>query len=266
MSLIGNKLQELNIHQERALICFLMAGFPNREGCLDCIKAVEQGGADIIELGVPYSDPLADGETIERLHHYGVGKGWNLPNSLKFTEEINNICTVPLILFSYYNPLFKMGLDQVENTCRARRIGSLVIPDLPLDQLIQLKTKGLGMDIIPMVAPSSNTERLQMVNRIDASFVYCVSVKGTTGVRRLPLEKTTAYLQRVREEVHLPLALGFGISGPEIIDCFYDVAEAFVVGSLLAKIIEDNKSDPTFMYRELEKTVKALKKATRGEV
>ena len=145
----------LNCRQDHklALIAFIMALLPDEDLCLDCIKALEQGGCDILELGVPFTDPLADGEIIERFHHRGTKQGLNLKRGLEFAHRVKNSCNMSLILFTYYNPLYRMGLEKFTQEARAAGIEGLIVPDLPLDEMHVLN--GYGMEPIPMLAPSS---------------------------------------------------------------------------------------------------------------
>lgn len=260
MSAISSRL-ELKDKNEKALIGFMMAGLPDPKTSLDCIKAIEQGGCDILELGVPFSDPVADGEIIEEMHHRGVEMGLNLNRIMDFTYKVRESVKMPLILFCYYNPIYQMGIDRFMNEASNIGISGVIIPDLPLDELYALE--GYDVEPVPMVAPSSSDSRLAMAGALGASFVYCVSVRGVTGIRSLPLQEIKAYLMRVRSFVKCPLALGFGISEPQQITAFRDEADAFVVGSLLARIIKDHESQPHAIAARLEQEMSRLKSACR---
>jgi len=260
MSRIREVLKKSKDKNNKALITFLMAGLPDKALCLDCIKAVEEGGCDILELGVPFTDPLADGEVIERFHHRGIENGLNLRKSLDFADSVKRISNLPLILFSYYNPIYKMGLDNFAEECRSAGIDGLIIPDMPLDEITVMDN--YDIETIPMLAPSSTDERLQMAAELDPAFIYCVSVRGVTGVRgSLPEQEIRSYLQRVSEITRAPLAMGFGISSAEQIKTFHDYADAFVVGSFLAQIIEQNESRPDMLPLILEENIRRLKAA-----
>ncbi len=195
-----------------ALIAFIMAALPEEELCLDCLKALDQGGCDVVELGIPFTDPLADGEVIERFHHQGIARGLNLRKGLDFAHRVSAVCSFPLVLFCYYNPIYKMGWDKFVQEAGAAGVQGLIVPDVPLDEMGLLR--GSAIEAIPMVAPSSTDERLKKAGLYDPSFIYCVSVRGVTGVRELPEEEIKDYLRHVRGFSDAPLALGFGISGP----------------------------------------------------
>ncbi|MDD2510089.1 MAG: tryptophan synthase subunit alpha [Syntrophomonas sp.] len=261
---IRNRLAHLREKEEMALIAFIMAAVPDEDLCLDCIRALEQGGCDLLELGVPFTDPLADGEVIERFHHRGVKLGLNLKRGLDFAARVRAACQLPLILFSYYNPILQMGLDSFARDCREAGVNGVIVPDLPLDELGRLA--GQGLELIPMLAPSSTLPRVQMAADLDPAFIYCVSVRGVTGVRSLPELEIKDYLQKVRAVTTAPLVLGFGISQPEQVRAFQGLADGVVIGSALAQIIEEYESRPALLPGMLEKRCQALKLLSYWEV
>lgn len=262
MSRIRELMLRYKQEHKPALIAFIMALLPDEELCLDCIKALEQGGCDLLELGVPFTDPLADGEVIERFHHRGIKQGLNLKRGLEFAHRVSQACNLPLILFSYYNPLYRMGLDRFMQEARAAGIEGLIVPDLPLDEMPVLQ--GYHLDAIPMLAPSSSEDRIQLAAEQQAAFIYCVSVRGVTGMRELPEQEIKEYLQRIRIFTPTPLALGFGISSGQQIEAFRDYADAVVVGSYLARIIEEYESRPRLLPGQMERAIKELTRSREG--
>lgn len=259
MGSLRDNLKSLQSSGQTAVISFIMAALPEEKLCLDCIRALEQGGCDVLELGVPFTDPLADGEVIERFHHRGTQQGLNLARCLDFAGQVAKFSSMPLVLFCYYNPIFKMGWDKFVSEASAIGIQGLIVPDVPLDEMELLQ--GRSIEAIPMVAPSSTDERLQKAAAHDPSFIYCVSVRGVTGVRKLPEQEIKGYLQRVRAYTAAPLALGFGISGPEQVKAFKGAADGVVIGSHLARTIEEYASRPQLLPGELEKIMRGLKQA-----
>lgn len=255
-----SRIRELMLRHKQehkpALIAFIMALLPDEELCLDCIKALEQGGCDLLELGVPFTDPLADGEVIERFHHRGIKQGLNLKRGLEFASRVSQACHMPLILFSYYNPMYRMGLDKLGQEARAAGIEGIIVPDLPLDEMPVLQ--GCHLDAIPMLAPSSSEDRIQLAAEQQAAFIYCVSVRGVTGMRELPEQEIKNYLQRIKGFTPTPLALGFGISSRQQIETFRGYADAVVVGSYLARIIEEYEAQPRLLPGQMERAIKEL--------
>lgn len=259
MGSLRDNLKSLQAQGQMAVISFIMAALPDEELCLECIRALEQGGCDALELGVPFTDPLADGEVIERFHHRGTEQGLNLTKCLDFAGKVAQSCSMPLVLFCYYNPIYKMGWDRFVGEAGSVGIQGLIVPDVPLDEMELLQ--GKSIEAIPMVAPSSTDERLKKAAAHDPSFIYCVSVRGVTGVRELPEQEIQDYLQRVRSHTNAPLALGFGISGPEQVRRFKTYADGVVIGSHLARTIEEYSSRPELLPGELEKIMASLKQA-----
>lgn len=244
---------------EMGIVAFIMSLLPDEKICLDCIKALEQGGCDVLELGIPFSDPLADGEVIERFHHRGVEKGLNLEKGLEFAFKVKEAVRMPLIIFTYFNPVYQLGMENFKE--QAEKIGAeaVIVPDLPLEELSRLKNR--GMEVVPLIAPSTPQERIKKADSFNPPFIYCVSVRGTTGMQNLPEGEIKDYLARARNHASSPLALGFGISSPEQVNRFRGYADAVVVGSLLAFIIEEHKGQEGKLPRRLEETVRKLKRA-----
>lgn len=259
MNRITETFKELKTQNEKALIPFLMGGMPDERLSIECIITAEKAGADIIEIGVPYSDPLADGEVIEKVHHRGVKNGLNLPRILNLINRLRGFTDIPLVLFSYYNPIYRMGIKDFVKACRDNGIDSVIIPDLPLEELLFIQDTGLN--VIPLVAPSSSHKRLELLSQFNPPFVYCVSVTGTTGVRDLNTQAISTYLNRVKNYTQSPLALGFGISSPQQIKELHDYADGFIIGSYLVNLIEKHQDNPEEMLALLSQTIAQLKRA-----
>ncbi|WP_054695305.1 tryptophan synthase subunit alpha [Syntrophomonas palmitatica] len=216
-----------------------------------------------MELGVPFTDPLADGEIIERFHHRGVARGLNLQRGLEFAARAANITAMNLVLFCYFNPIYHMGLDVFGQQAREAGVQGLIVPDVPLDEMAVLRESRL--DVIPMVAPSSTPERMKKAGEYEPSFIYCVSVRGVTGVRVLPEQEIKDYLTKVKSCAQTPLALGFGISSPEQVRTFHGYADGIVTGSYLARLLEEYESKPQLLPGVMEKAMAELKKAAVKE-
>lgn len=260
MNQLSLKFQELKARGEKGLIGFIMAGQPDFETGVDCAVALEEAGCDVLEIGVPYADPLADGEIIERAHFRGIEQGMNMSRALEFTAAVRERCQVPLVVFSYFNPILKRGLPAFAKQAEAAGASAVIIPDLPLEERVGYETGEL--DIIPMVAPTADAERIALADSLARSFIYCVSIAGVTGLReRLP--DVTEYLGRVRADTTHPLALGFGISLPEQVVELKEHVDALVVGSILVKTIEEYAGEKGLLLRELHRLVSGLKQAAK---
>lgn len=242
---------------EKALIAYMMAVLPNQNQALEAMKTLEDAGCDILELGFPYSDPLADGEKIEAMHHQGVKQGIKLDDCLEFTRQLKTKVKMPIVIFTYFNLIYRRGPEKFCQELKEIGIEAMIVPDLPLDE--RQRIEQLGIELIPMIAPSSTEKRMAEIGKLDPSFIYCVSVRGTTGKRELPVNEINDYLAKIKEHTTAPLALGFGISKAEQIKSFKEEADAFVVGSHLAEIINQYSNEPAKMQKVLGEEFHKLK-------
>lgn len=260
MNRLNDRFKELQKKQEKGLIAFIMAGQPDFKTGVDCARALEDAGCDILEIGVPYSDPIADGEVIERAHFRGVEQGMNMTQGLEFMAAVREKCQMPLVLFSYSNPILHRGIFNFSQELQNAGGSAVIIPDVPLEERPRYQVNNL--DIIPMMAPNSSPQRIARADSAAKSFIYCVSVAGVTGVRKT-LPDLKQYLQRVRENTTRPLAVGFGISAPQQVTELKDNVDALVVGSVLVKTIEQYSGEKATMLKELQQIMSGLKAAAR---
>jgi len=218
-----------------------MAGYPDREGSLDALRSLVAGGADLIELGVPYSDPLADGPVIRdaadaarAANPGGFGLAETIDLAAEFLAEAGAEAP-PLALMTYLNPLMRMGLPKVADAMRTAGVSGVIIPDLPPDMAPMWLAASQGIDTVFLAAPTSTPERLAKVGEMSAGFVYCVSTTGVTGERsELPAELADL-VGRVKASTTLPVAVGFGVSTPEQARVVAAAADGVVVGSALVR-------------------------------
>ena len=243
MSCIEKKFAELQKRGEAALIPFVTAGDPNLATTLKILRALEKGGADCIELGIPFSDPTADGPTIQRSSERALKNGLSLPRILQLVRQFRRTSEVPIVLFGYFNPIFHYGL---ENFCRAAaRAGAdgILCVDLPPEESAELKrwTDAEGLDLIFLLSPTSGPDRVQLVAGKGRGFIYYVSVTGVTGARQALDDQLRSQVARVRRATSLPVGVGFGISTPKQAAWIASFADAAVVGSALVERIEKAK-------------------------
>jgi tryptophan synthase alpha chain len=243
MSCIEKKFAELQKRGEAALIPFVTAGDPNLATTLKILRALEKGGADCIELGIPFSDPTADGPTIQRSSERALKNGLSLPRILQLVRQFRRTSEVPIVLFGYFNPIFHYGL---ENFCRAAaRAGAdgILCVDLPPEESAELKrwTDAEGLDLIFLLSPTSGPDRVQLVAGKGRGFIYYVSVTGVTGARQALDDQLRSQVARVRRATSLPVGVGFGISTPKQAAWIAGFADAAVVGSALVERIEKAK-------------------------
>jgi tryptophan synthase alpha chain len=245
MSRIAAKFAELKKRKEAALIPFVTAGDPNLATTLEVLRALETGGADCIELGIPFSDPTADGPTIQRSSERALKNGVSLSQIFRLIGDFRQTSELPIILFGYFNPIFRYGVKKFcRDAGRAAADGILCV-DLPPEESAELKrwTDAEGLDLIYLLSPTSDPSRLRLVARQKGrGFVYYVSVTGVTGTRRSLDERLRSQVARVRRATSLPVAVGFGISTPKQAAWIAAFADAAVVGSALVEKIEKAKA------------------------
>lgn len=241
MSRIDRTFVELKKRDHTALIPFIMAGDPDLETTGALALKMAERGADIIELGVPFSDPLADGPIIQAASQRALKNGVNLEGIFDLTERLKGIST-PLVLMTYFNPIFRYGLKDFAKGCKEARIDGVIIPDLPPEEakpwIKEARTHEL--DTIFLVAPTSPAERIRKVCSYSRGFIYYVSVTGVTGTREKLPDELEFTVKQIKVHSKIPVAVGFGISTPEQAKEVSLFADGVIVGSAIVKIIEKN--------------------------
>jgi tryptophan synthase alpha chain len=241
MSRIAGTFDGLKASGETGLITFLSVGYPDLEATLGLVPALIAGGAHLVELGIPFSDPLADGATIQRASFHALERGVTTGHCLQTVEQLRaGGVSAPLILMGYYNPLLAYGPDAF---CRdAVRAGAdgLIVVDLPPEESEELRAAcgRNGLDLIYLLAPNSSEERIRLVAELASGFIYCVSLTGVTGARQELPPGLPEFLDRVRKHTLLPLAVGFGISKHKHVQAVARIAEAAVIGSAIIDLID----------------------------
>ncbi|MFF2090098.1 tryptophan synthase subunit alpha [Paenibacillus sp. NPDC058174] len=241
MNLIDQTFAKLKEEGKTALIPFLTTGDPDLETTIAIIQQLEQSGADLIELGVPYSDPLADGPVIQRASERALVNRISIRDCIDTAEKARQAgVKLPFILFTYFNPVLQFGLEAFMELVKAKGISGLIIPDLPIEEDEDVRTLAEAADIhlIPLVAPTSK-DRVVRISRKARGFVYCVSSLGVTGVRAEFHSGIDDFLTTVREATDLPIAVGFGISSREQVERFSKSCDGVVVGSAIVRKIEE---------------------------
>jgi tryptophan synthase alpha chain len=240
MGRIQKTFFELMQRGEAALIPFITAGDPDLDTTLAIMQALERGGADCIELGIPFSDPTADGPTIQRSSERALKKPVSLPAIFRLVREFRRKSELPVILFGYFNPFFRFGLENFARRAAEAGADGVLCVDLPPEESEELKrwTDAAGLDLIFLLSPTSGPERVRLVAQKSRGFIYYVSVTGVTGARRSFDDDLRAQIARVRKAGSLPVGVGFGISTPQQAAWIAGFADAAVVGSALVEVIE----------------------------
>ena len=240
MNRIDAVFEQLKQRNETALIPFLTVGDPSVEITLSIIQELEAAGADIVELGVPYSDPLADGPVIQRASQRALKQQVNIRTCMETALAARRSGSkLPFILFTYYNPVLQMGLDEFFREVQANDISGLIIPDLPVEESSDIRARAAeaGVYLIPLVAPTSQ-ERIAKIVSEAGGFIYCVSSLGVTGERSDFHSGVEQFIKTVKQYSTVPVAIGFGISSSEQVERFSEVCDAVVVGSAIVRQIE----------------------------
>lgn len=240
MNLMDQTFEVLKSQNRTALIPFLTVGDPDVATTVEIILQLEAAGADILELGVPYSDPLADGPVIQRASQRALKHGVTIRTCMETAVKARESgVKMPFILFTYFNPVLQMGLDLFFKEVKSHDISGLIIPDLPVEESgdIRRLADEAGVSLIPLVAPTSN-ERIQKIVSNASGFVYCVSSLGVTGERSSFHDGVEQFIQTVKKYTNLPVAVGFGISTHEQVAHFSQICDGVVVGSAIVREIE----------------------------
>jgi tryptophan synthase alpha chain len=237
---IKRKFRELRARGEAALVPFIVAGDPDLDTTRSLVLELEARGADLIEIGVPFSDPMADGPANQRSLARGLSAGASIAAILSMVSELRARTEIPLILYGYYNPIFHYGCEQLCADAARAGVDALLVVDLPPEEAGELKrpARASGLDIIQLLAPTTPLERSRKIARSASGFLYYVSVTGVTGARTHLDSDLSAHIRELRSVTDLPLGVGFGISTPAQAAEVATIADAVVVGSAISLLIE----------------------------
>jgi len=262
---IARRFRELAERGELGLVAYITAGDPTLEASERIVLAAAEAGADVIELGVPFSDPVADGPTIQRASERALRSGTTLAGVIDWVRRLRAKSDVPLILFTYFNPVLQMGVEKFGDAASAAGADGVLVTDLTPEEAGDYwkAMHGRGLDTIFLAAPTSTDERLAMIAECSSGFLYLISRTGVTGERDSMPEDLPALARRVRRATKLPLAVGFGISLPEHVSVLGGIADAAVVGSALMAEVEKAPTVDAAVSAVADR-VRALKQAARS--
>jgi tryptophan synthase alpha chain len=239
-SRISRRFADLRRAGEMGLVAYLTAGDPSLDATEQFVLALAKAGADVIELGVPFSDPVADGPVIQRASERALRSGTTLAGVLSLVKSLRAKTEVPLVLFSYYNPVLQMGLEKFGDAAKSAGADGVLITDLTPEEGVEYRAamSSRGLDTIFLAAPTSTDERLALIAKSSSGFLYLISRTGVTGAKDQLAEELPSLARRVRRVTELPIAIGFGISQPGHVAALGGLADAAVVGSALVEEIE----------------------------
>lgn len=258
---ITGKFEELKGRGEKAFVAFLTAGDPDIRTTGELIFELERSGADIIELGIPFSDPMADGPTIQASSERALEGGTTLKRVIDLVQEVRKKTEIPIVLFGYYNPIFAYGLKKFAQAAKKAGADGVLVVDLPPEESDELKTEldSAGLDMIFLLTPTSDEKRMKLAARKGSGFVYYVSLTGVTGTREKLSTSIPGYVRRIRAFTDLPIGVGFGISTPEQAASVCSYADGVIVGSAIVNVIARN-SGKKDLVKKVGRFVANLKK------
>jgi len=264
MGRIADRFTKLRERGETALVTFVTAGDPDLATTEEVVLELERAGADLIELGVPFSDPMADGPTIQLSSERALASGTTLPGILELVRRLRLRSQVPIVLMGYFNPIFAYGAERFAADAAAAGVDGLLVVDLPPEEAAELKgaSDARGLDLIFLLTPTSDRSRIEAVSGLGSGFIYYVSVTGVTGARSAVADTLAARVSEVRGALSLPLVVGFGISDPAQAGQVARMADGVVVGSALVKYFE--KYQGAELLKELGGFVGALKQGVNA--
>ncbi len=265
MSRIKEKFSELEAKNEKALISYIMAGFPNEQATLSAVKGLVKGGADIIELGFPFSDPIADGPVIQNASTISLERGTRINNFFILVRKIRKLTDTPLVLMTYTNILYNKGYSKFISEAKKAGIDGFILPDMSIEESKEyLKATKGKTDTIFLVSPNTTQKRIKKIAKVTSGFLYLVAVYGTTGVKTGIKNYTLKAIKDIKKQTKgkVPLGVGFGVSTPADVKKYISVgADAVIVGSAFLKIIE--KTPQNQIEKKITSFTKSLKKQTK---
>jgi tryptophan synthase alpha chain len=261
MSRIDATFARLRYAGQRALIPYVTAGDPDLERSRDIIKALADGGADVIEVGVPFSDPIADGPAIQRASERALAAGGCLDSTFELIGDVRKEVAAPIVLFTYVNPVLRMGVGAFVRRARDADIDGVLMLDLPIEEsgVMRQDLEGSGIDQIFLISPTTTGQRLRTAAKLGRGFLYAISRLGVTGARETIAATTKPLVARIRAVTKLPVAVGFGISRPEHVREVTSFADAAVVGSAIVELMASAAARSKDVASEVEMFVRRLK-------
>ncbi len=239
-----NRIQTLFKKSSEKLIPFFTAGYPELESTVDLVLSAVDAGADMIEIGIPYSDPQADGPVIQRSSQKALENGITIKTIFHQVKKIRKRTEIPIALMSYYNPILKWGYDTFLDKCVSTGVDGLILSDLPYEEAKPFCefSKIKGVSPILLVAPNTNNERIEQISQLSGDLIYVVSILGVTGNNLSSKDQLSSYLNRVRENCISKFVVGFGISSREDVEWFNKYSDGAVVGSAIMKNLDGNRN------------------------
>jgi tryptophan synthase alpha chain len=265
MNRIDKAFSELKGKNKKAFVPFITAGDPTLDITKSLILTLKSVGADIIELGIPFSDPIADGPSIQRASLRSLEHNTSLRDVLNMVAEIRKDTQIPIVLMGYYNPIFKYGVAKFTKDATESGVDGVVVADLPPDESAELtkSAKEHNLATIFLVAPTSTPDRVKLIAESCTGYIYCVSTTGVTGARTTVSDMLTPTLKLIKKYTDKPIAVGFGVSTPEQASEIAKVADGVIIGSAIVNIIEKYKDNPSELLSSVKDFASKLARAIK---
>ena len=245
MGRIGEKFKSLRAKNEKALVVYLTAGDPSLDITRELIFGLEKAGMDILEIGVPFSDPTADGPVIQAASQRALKTGTTLQGVLDLVVDIRQTSQIPILLFGYFNPIFAYGVEKFSHAAQKAGVDGVLVVDLPPEEAQELRiySDAAGIDFIPLVAPTTGRDRLKTILQGAAGFLYYISITGVTGAAAPKIDDIAREISKIRKLTKMPIAVGFGISNAAQAKEIATLADGIVIGSAIVKLIDENRNN-----------------------
>jgi tryptophan synthase alpha chain len=245
MKRIEKKFASLRAKNEKALVVYLTAGDPSLSITKKLILGLEKAGVDILEIGVPFSDPTADGPVIQAASQRALKSGTTLQGVLDLVAEVRKVSEIPIVLFGYFNPIFAYGVKKFSEAAHTAGVDGVLVVDLPYEEAKELRiyTDAIGIDFISLIAPTTDTKRLGIIAADATGFLYYISITGITGTTAPKIENIKKEVGKIRKITKLPIVVGFGISKPQQAREIARFADGIVIGSAVVSMINENRKN-----------------------
>lgn len=255
-----DKFSQLKKEGKKAFIAYIPFGFPDAQYTSDIVLALQQAGVDAVEIGIPFSDPLADGPIIQRAAEQALNKGANLGNFFQVLESLSGKVQIPLIIMTYYNPILRFGMDKFFKRMNAAGIESVMIVDLPIEESEEYikKAEEFNLETIFFITPTTQWRRARLIIRAAGGFIYYISVTGITGERDFAYGTISEHIKRIKKISNLAVCVGFGIHSRQQVQEVSSFSDGVIVGSSIVKFIGENYQRKDFLD-SLKKYIKLLK-------
>tara|TARA_B100000900_G_scaffold221881_1_gene188334 strand:- start:4794 stop:5624 length:831 start_codon:yes stop_codon:yes gene_type:complete len=260
-----DKIKSNNKSGKISFVSYITAGDPDIKTSLNIMKKLAENGTDIIELGVPFSDPISDGPTIQKATERALSNKVDMKTVLDLVKKFRKNYSTPIVIFGYYNPFLKFGLNKIMKNIKDAGADGVLVVDLPPEEAeeIQEAVNKQNLELVYLVAPTSTNKRIQTIAKLSNSFIYLVSVTGVTGTRTTLDSNLAPFIKRLKKQTKRPICVGFGISTPKHVLELKKNVDGIVIGSAIIKIIEENLKNKKEIIKKISKFSKKISEATK---